>query len=291
MQLASFATRTMCRSLASCILFVALVLGRADFTLAQSAGAKSAPIAIRNNTNTSLTVHFRSIENDFGTYQPMNLSMVVPAGQYLWLVDVNNSKVFAKRYDYTVNTPGRSSQWTAALNRTDPSGYFDISFTPTNLRAHLGEQPEIPDFPLPPLAGPGVQMPDLGGNSGPSRERTTSAAIKIAIASVTHRAAKQILDNPNSTFAQQLAAAAVLGIRDGLIRSTLDDLFPGLTGGQKADIQLLISDAADGRLGLFTQDQQQAKSRLITLVNQRNPNAGNAAAIADFVWFVHQNRR
>jgi hypothetical protein len=130
-------------------------------------------------------------------------------------------------------------------------------------------------------------MPRLDGNDGPSREQMTSAAAKIAIAAAAHNAAPM---NPNS-FGDQLRRDFLKGFRDGLIRSSLDDLFPSLNGSQKADLQLLISDTADGRLGQFAQNQQQAKARLIDLINRRNPNVGNATAIADFVWFVHQNRR
>jgi hypothetical protein len=150
MQLASFATRKWCRSFATCLLVVGLVLGLADSTRAQSAGAKSAPIAIRNNTDTALTIHIRSIENDYGTYRPTNLSMVVAPGEYRYLVDANNSKVFAKRYEYAVNTQGRSSQWTATLSSSDANGYFDISFSPMHLRVHLGEQAATPATPLAP---------------------------------------------------------------------------------------------------------------------------------------------
>jgi hypothetical protein len=111
--------------------------------------------------------------------------------------------------------------------------------------------------------------------------RSSSQCLGHAVA---RDAAQQPNAGPPEVFAEQLA----LVVRNAAIESALGDLFPRLNARQRRDIRLLISDAIDGRLNLFNQNQQNAKQRLINDLRGIDPNLADAAILADFIYWLHE---
>jgi hypothetical protein len=137
------------------------------------------------------------------------------------------------------------------------------------------------------LAAPNLAQAQSVQN-GPTQQQLQQAGGKVIIAALAHAAARDLAQQPNAgprdAFAEQIA----LAVRNAAIDSALGDLFPRLNTHRRRDIRLLISDAIDGRLNLFNQHQQKAKQRLIKDLRTIDPNLAEAAALAEFIYGVHQ---
>jgi hypothetical protein len=110
----------------------------------------------------------------------------------------------------------------------------------------------------------------------------------ILVAIVAHAGAREAVRQNPGGFVEQLAEGLAKKVRDDVMQSALQDLFPGLTQRQAGDIQGLISDAADGRLDFRNLNQQNAKQRLINDLRLRNPDLADAGAIAEFIYVIYQ---
>jgi hypothetical protein len=263
------------------VLLAALALPAA--VTAQAPGVKSAPVAFKNSTNMDLEIVCETVVNDFGEY-PLARVWYFKAGEFLYLTDNSEQKIPARKINYTVRTPGKSSRWNSISPGPDAQGYFVAEFTQQNLQTHLGQAAAPFAFGNPPV----------GGN-GPTQQQLENGALKMVIAILAHLAAEDAARQPNAGFGALVFVSVALAARDEAIRSGLQDLFPALTPRQSADVRRLVIAAANGNLNLNNVDQQQAKQRLANDLRAIDPNLANVAVIADFIFAVHQmqqrNRR
>lgn len=276
-RLRPFLSRTQ-RTPRGALLVLLAMLALPAAATAQAPGVKSAPVAFKNSTNQTLEIVCETVVNDFGEY-PLSRAWTFKPGDFLYLTDSANQKIQAKKINYTVRTPGKTSRWNSVSPGPDANGYFVAEFSQQNLQTHLG----------------GVVVAGFRGGNGPTQQQMENGAVKIVLACVAHAIAKQAAEAPNAGFAEFLALQLAINVRDQAIRSALNDLFPGLSPRQSSDLQRLISPATDGRLNLNNLDQQQAKQRLAADLRAIDPNLANVAVIADFIFTIHQmqqrNRR
>jgi hypothetical protein len=253
-----------------------LVLATPALVSAQAPAVQAAPLAFKNSTHLTLEIEAESIRDGLGLDNPIRLKWTVKPGDYTYLADQNNVRIQATRFSYRVQTPGKTSRWSCNSNGPGANGSFTVEFTPENLRTHTGEVLVMrPPFQPPP-------------QNGPTQEQMNAAGGKVILAVIAHAAAREVVrKNPNG-IAEQIAEGIAKGVRDEAMRSALRDLFPGLTQGQSRDIQTLLSGAADGRLNIRNLGQQEAKQRLINDLRSRNPDLADAAAVAEFIYVIHQ---
>lgn len=125
------------------------------------------------------------------------------------------------------------------------------------------------------------------GNPGPTQQQLEAAAGNIIVAVIADEIAKAALrDDPNSIL-NRIGAGIAFEARNGAIRGAVGNLFPQMSPLQRNDLQLLISNAIDGRLNLRNVGQDQAKVRLINDLRNIDPDMANAAIVADFIYSVY----
>jgi hypothetical protein len=260
--------------------YLTLTLGLL-LALPHSLLAQSAPVAFKNLTDTTLDIESETITDGLGTVTPLSLRWTIKPRQYTFLNDQFGNKIYATKLNYRVQTPGKTSAWTCTLNRPDANGNFNVEFSQDNLNGHLGVV----------VANAAPFAPFQPTGNGPTQEQMGAAIVKIMIAAVAQKVAKDKAARPNPTFGEMLAEGFAKGVRDSAIDSALRDLFPRMTGRQARDVQFLISEILDGRLDYGNLDQQATKQRLVNDLRAANADLADAAVVADFVFGVYQASR
>jgi hypothetical protein len=249
-----------------------LVLALAAPAAAQN-GVKSAPLVFHNQSNMAVDVEGESIEvGDPLFFAPVSVRYTwkVNAGVSTYLLDPKNNKFYATKFNFTIRTPGKMSRWNSTSRGPDGNGNFVAVFNQANLQTHLGNV---------------VAQGQQGG--GPTPQQQQAAVAKIIVAVLAHAAADKIVKDAgnNANFFQTAAVVAAVEFRNAAIRGALMDLFPRLTPRQSQGIQGLITNGIDGRLNYFNREQVIADLRRI------DPDLGDAATIATFVYATYQGAR
>ncbi len=120
---------------------VLFVLALPASASAQLADVTDAPLAIRNATDTHVSIEVIAVLRRNGTVTPVNGTYQCKSGDYFWL-EANKVKLTGVAFAFFMRTPnGHESRWVMTSHGADKHGCFHMDITKSTLQAHLQTRP------------------------------------------------------------------------------------------------------------------------------------------------------
>lgn len=229
--------------------------------------APSGPVVFRNETKSALTLTNFRYTDESGKVREVDGQFDVPA-KFDGFLTVEKKKIRARKFEYDlVTADGTSEGWSCVAKAVDGDGNFVSVFTPKNLAEHkktLGvTDKEAADQPL----------------TEERQKQIAAGVVKALLALVPHEATKQEPETLGDVFAIELAR----GLRDELLKSAINDLFPDM-GTDASDVAgELAGKALDGRLTGKKLTAAQAQKQVADDIRDRCPKFDSADELAAFL--------
>lgn len=227
----------------------------------------SGPVVFRNETKSPLTLTNFRYTDESGKVREVDGQFDVPA-KFDGFLTVEKKKIRARKFEYDlVTADGTSEGWSCVAKAVDGDGNFVSVFTAKNLAEHkksLGvADKEAADQPL----------------TDERKKQIAAGVVKALLAMVPHEATKQEPETLADVFAIELAR----GLRDELLKSAINDLFPDM-GTDASDMAgELAGKALDGRLTAKKLTAAEAQKQVAADIRERCPKFDSPDELAAFL--------